>query len=451
MALPISTPPVTTAPLDAAQRYDLALRPFMRVTAEVLSVSGVRAVLSIDGHPVVAQITSPEQAAALRTQHLAHFVVSQVTEDAVVLKFLNGGPDLTAATGANAGRSELANHLLEQMNLPATQANLTLARALLNQRLPVTPELFQELTNLLQQSGAWGDQEANLAAAMKAAGLPLTPGALQLFAAQPGALGQELSALQGNLTALLGQNIPAPLRAVLESALGLLDQTRVDAQSSPQAMAERLRQAVTLLGRSLEHMLGEQVRGGSALWPEESLLTLARLQTLLREAGQDDAASDVHRFLDLIRQQQLLNVRADPASTKADWVGVNFTLHGGEAGQETTNLTARLRISRRGGARKGAIDPQFTNLVVQVDLEDGRALQADLALTGKTIRTNVTAPDEALAQEARASLNELRASLERLGYAVGSASVGVGSPEPVGELVVDQKGHNPMQSVDLEV
>ena len=78
--------PLTVSPVNMPAGQELNLRAFQRITAEVLQVSGTTAVLSIEGFPVVAQLTSADQAAALIAQRNAQFIVTQLSNQSVTLK-----------------------------------------------------------------------------------------------------------------------------------------------------------------------------------------------------------------------------------------------------------------------------------------------------------------------------------------------------------------------------
>ena len=71
--------PRSVSGVTAPHGQELDLRPFQRVTAQVLSVTGITALLSIEGYPVVAQLASADQAATLLPQQTAHFIVTQRT------------------------------------------------------------------------------------------------------------------------------------------------------------------------------------------------------------------------------------------------------------------------------------------------------------------------------------------------------------------------------------
>ena len=444
--------PISIAPVDPALRHEMVLRPFQRITAEVMQVTATQAILSVDGFPVVAQLTSPDQAAALRDQRLAQFVVSQLDGQTIVLKFLRPAETMAQTAFPETVRSDLATRLLTQMGQPVTSENLVLARAALNQRLSVTPDLFKELTSALSVLPNWGAAEADMAAAIKAAGLPLTPGSIQL-AARPG---EQVGDGMARLTVLLQQaaqepGLPEPLRQVLQQGLLLLDDAAVDWNQAPEQIAGRLKTAVEFLGRSFEHILKEQVQGGSPFWPDKTLVQMARLQDVFRENDRPELANAVGRFIDDARQTQLLNVRGEQLPGKGSWTEMGLMLRVPDHGPDPDYFPARLRVAHRSGPQKGNIDPAFTRLVIQVDLEAGQTMQVDLTLVGKQIRAAVTTPNPELCARAQEEVPVLQGGLEKLGYALNDAQVGVGLPPPFESLETHRGSGDVLLTVDMEV
>ncbi|MCX6064920.1 MAG: hypothetical protein NT121_04095, partial [Chloroflexi bacterium] len=131
--------PLSVSPLNAPTTPDLGLRPFQRVTAQVLTVNGPTAVLTIEGYPVVVQLTSADQATALFSQRTAQFIVTQLTDQVITLKFVKNEQSQPALTGTVFNGPELAVSLLQQNNIPMSVNNLMMARSILKQHLPVTP------------------------------------------------------------------------------------------------------------------------------------------------------------------------------------------------------------------------------------------------------------------------------------------------------------------------
>jgi hypothetical protein len=445
--------PISVAPVDPALRHEMVLRPFQRITAEVLQVSPTQAILSVDGFPVVAQLTSADQAAALKEQRSAQFIVTQTDGQSIVLRFLRPATTVLPQAGAEAARTDLTTRMLEQLGQPITSENLVLARAALSQRLLVTPELFKELSSVLSALGNWGTAEAELAAALKAAGLPLTPGSVALAAKAGEQVGDGMARLTGVLMqAAQEPDMPESLRQVLQQGLLLLDDAAVDWNQSSSQLAEKLKTAVNFLGRSFENILKEQIQGGSPFWPDKTLVQMARLQEAFREYGRPELADAVGRFIDDARQAQLMNVRGEPVPGKEAWTEMGMLLRVPDRGPDPDYFPARLRIAHNSGSKKGKIDPAFTRLLIQVDLEGGQMMQVDLSLVGKQINAAVTAPNPELCARAQEEVPTLHESLQKLGYSLADTQVGVGLPPPFEGIDTRRGGDGDvLMTVDMEV
>ena len=248
----------------------LEFKPFQRVTAEILQVNGTQAVISIDGIPVVADVPSADVAASLKGRATAQFIVGQTEDGKTTLRLVTPGQAQVQAPLVQPGLAAEASpnlplQLLKEFGLPVNNATQTAAQAAINQRLAIQPGQMDQLLRTLASQPGWGSQEANLAAAILAAGLPLTPESLEL-AARPAGLGAE------NLAALLGQlqaaTQDAGLTPELRELAGKVLLTLQDAVLVPNASAalpEKLARAVDLTGRPVENLLAETVRGQAAV------------------------------------------------------------------------------------------------------------------------------------------------------------------------------------------
>jgi len=438
MTFPITLP---VSPIGNATDQEFSLRAFQRLTAQVLAVTGTSAILEVEGHSFVAQLTSADQAAELASRQTAQFIVTQLSDQAVTLKLVKNE---TPAAGA-ANTADLAGQILESNNLPQTAESLTLARALLKQHLPVTPRLLSELKNALANYGAWGQAEADLAAAMKAAGLPVTAQSLTLAARQPVQTAEALSRLMTTLAQALGQNPPPELRKQINASLQALDTLAVQwAGKSPQT-ADQLKAAAGMLGRSLENILLEQIQADAKSIPEKSLATLARLQTLLEQSGKDEAAQAVGEFLNNARREQLMNVKPDPTPGQGQWSAIGFMLRDGQK-----SFSARLKIAHEARAESSRINPAYTRLILQVDLQPDETVEVDLALVGKQIRAAMMAQDPAWRRLAQDELPSLEEALGGLGYNLEDVEIGVGKPQPFAQIQMTPASAPPL-TVNIEV
>ena len=96
--------PLSVSPLNQTGQ-ELSLRPFQRVTAQILAVNGTTAILSVEGYPVVAQLSSADQAAALLAQRTAQFIVTQLSDQVVTLKFVKNDQSQPALSRISLCRS----------------------------------------------------------------------------------------------------------------------------------------------------------------------------------------------------------------------------------------------------------------------------------------------------------------------------------------------------------
>ncbi len=434
--------PLSISSLRPASSSDLSLRPFQRVTAQILAVTGTTAVLALDGHPVVVQLTSAEQATALLSQRTAQFTVTKLTDQEITLKFLRHAQAQPSTATSNPRRPELAVRLLEQNNIPLNSNNLLLARSVLNQGLSLTPGLLAELLAELSGLGNWDQSQAELAAALKAAGLPVTSESLTVASRQAAQTGEALGKLISQLQTT-GQNLPPDLLKLLRQNLQMLEQLVLNADGDIAKLAAQLQSAVEVLGQSLESALLEQAEKPETHSMEKSLLSLVRLGQSLEQAGETELAAAVEKFLGDLRHHQFLNAKPEPGPGREAWLEVGFRL-GGER-----NGTARLRIRRESGSIPPEIDPAFTRLVLQVDLSESETVEVDLTLAGKQLRAQVTAPQAVWCQRAEIELLSLEQALQGLGYSLKETSIITAQPQPFERLKLSS-GNAPLMTVNIE-
>lgn len=439
---------LSISPLNPASGQELGLRPFQRVTAQILNVTGTTAILSIEGYPVVAQLASSDQAAALLAQKTAQFIVSQLSDQMVTLKFVRNDQPQTGS-GMAAGQ-ELAAKILEQNGIPVTETSLAVARSALKQHLSVTADLLTELLGALKDYGAWGDGEVDLAAAMKAAGLPVTAESLALAARQKMQTGETL----GNLISLLNdaskQRLSADTQKQLSSSLNMLKEMVMQWDGDAQKLAKQLRDSVNLLGKSLENELLNLAQNPNANPAEKSLLSLAKLQQMLQQEGKQDLAKALEKFLGDIRQNQFMNIKPDPVPGRGAWSEVGFLLERIKQDNEQEYPTARLRVAHEGGPNAGKINPAYTRLILQVDINPEETVEVDISLVNKQLKTSMTAPDPNWVKTAQEELPNLEETLKLMGYTIHDMQVGVGFPRTFENISLPNGGTIPM-TVDIEV
>ncbi len=438
--------PLPVSPITTTVGQEIGLRSFQRVTAQILSVTGNTAVLSIEGHPVVAQLTSADQAAALLSQPTAQFVVTQLTNQTVTLKFVNNEQTQAPVfTGP-----ELALRLLEQNNLPATASNLMMARSMLKQHLPVTARSLNELLDTLSESGPWGEADAELAAAMKAAGLPVTAKSLKLVSRQTAQTGEALFQLITTLSKSAKRDLPAEIQKLINQNLQILNTIVLNGDGEPSQLAEQLRAAVEFLGRSLENMLLEQSQNPNALFNEKSLASLVRLQQMLEQFGQKEGAQAIKEFLANTLQNQFINVKPDPVPGSGVWSEIGLMIQNAKQKVDEKYSPVRLRIAHESKADSDKINPEYTRMIIQVDINPDETVEVDLSLVGKQIRTSVIAPDLLWCNEAQKESPSLMDALQALGYNLKDMQIGVGDAQPFAG-VKKTSGGVPIMTVNIEI
>ena len=432
--------PISISPINNTNGQSFDLRVFQRITAQVLSVTGTTAVLEVEGHPVVAQLTSADQSALLSSQRTAQFVITQLGDNSVTLKLIKNEQTFPAGT---AYGPDLAERFLENNNLPITTSNLVMTRALLRQHLPITPRTLKELQGALSEYGDWGEAEADLAAAIKSAGLPLTGQSLALSARRPAPTAQAFSQLMATLAQAAKQNLPENLLEQLRSNLQFLNSLILDRGGDSSRMADQLKAWAEAFGRSLENILLSEIQNGAESISKNNLIELAKLQNLLEQFGRQETARSLKEFLTDIRREQLMNVRSDSPST-TEWLEIGFALP--KANKDFAS--ARLRIARDGTAK--AINPASTRLVLQVDLSPAETVEVDLSFAGKQIRSSVTSPNPAWCKQAQAELPSLTDALAELGYTLTDFQVDVQMPQSFNRLQ-SGTGSIDLMTVNIEV
>ncbi len=432
--------PIT--PTRAPETPEPGLRLFQRITAQVLTVTGTAVVLSIDGQPIVAQLTSSDQAAALFPRQTAQFIVTKLNDEAITLKLLRNDPAQPPATAAGP---ELALRLLEQNNLPVTANHLMMARSVLKQNLPISPGLLNELLGAMPEDGSWGSAESDLAAALKAAGLPVTAETLKLAARQPAPAGQALAGLIAQLSQAAGQDLPPEVLAALRQGLQTLNGLVVNSDGNPARTAEQLKTAISLLGRSIENLLLEP----SSL-PEANLGVLLRLRDSLEQAGKTDLSHAIHEFVEDLRQNQFLNAKPDPAPGRENWAEVSLMLQTVHPKTEEEYSQARLRVLRKPGAGTEQSDPDLTRLLLQVEVTPGEVVEIAIDVTGQQIRTTLTAADALWCENARQELPSFEQALQALGFTPQGTRIEQGKPSMPGRLLSIAEGPI-LRAIDIEV
>ena len=436
--------PISVSPINNTNEQFFGLRAYQRITAQVISITGTTAILEVDGHPVVAQLTSADQAATLSSQPTAQFIITQLNDQSVTLKFVKNEQAQPTLVGIVANGPELAERVLESNNLPVTTANLMMTRSLLKQQLPVTPELLNELQNALTEYGKLGEADMDLAAAMKSAGLPVTAQSLALAAQTPATTAQTLSQLIQSLTQTASQEIPEELLKQLTANLQTLRSLILTADGNSSQLADQLKAAVEAFGQSIENVLLKKIQNSGKSISEKNLTSLVKLQNMLEQLGEKETVQTIKEFLADIRREQLMNVKPEQPRGYDEWAQIGFVIQNTNQRTEEKFSSARLRIAR------GPKENTNTRLILQVDLQSGETVEIDLALAGRQIKTLVKSPDLMWCEAAQNELPSLADALNELGYTLKDFQVSVETPQTFSRLQPGT-GSLHLMTVNIEV
>jgi len=426
------------------------LRLFQRVTAEILQINGTQAVISIEGHPIVARLVSQQEAAQLAGKKVAQFIVTAMDQEAITLKIFN--PPLSSAAGSGVGLpvQEMALRILQEYGLPVRPELLLLARAALAQHLEVNPENLQKMLAALG-GGSWGQAEAEMAAAMLAAGLPLNEETLALAlrarSIYPQALMQLFASLQA---AQSNPSLTAEQARLLQTLQNLFQHLLLPAGTDVQTLAVRIREAVRFSGRSLENILlaeGGVAEGQSspAGWMEA-----VRLLSQLRQNGLGEIADQVQRFMDQARMNGLLNLPPQVPPGQGVWAEARMLMVN-PAGGEQPLLPVRLRLARREKGNSAHIDPLHTTLNIQVEVRPNQVFQVALSVVGRQMRLIVTAPDAEWLSETRSEMPSLEEALRQMGYHLQDSRVEVGRVDFMPAALCPVPARPSLALIDLEI
>jgi len=215
-------------------------------------------------------------------------------------------------------------------------------------------------------------------------------------------------------------------------------------------LAEQLKASAELLGRSLESILLAQSQNPKGLFPEKSLVTLVRLQQMLEQFGQKESARAINEFLADILQNQFMNVKPDPVPGRGVWSEIGFMIQSAQQKADEKFSSARLRIAHESKADSDKINPAYTRLIIQVDLEPGKTIEVDLSLVGKQIRTSVMAPDPLWCDKAQGEIPSLVEALQTLGFELKDVQIGMGDPQPSDEIST-AFGSTNLMTINIEV
>lgn len=441
--LPVNQTPNTAQP-------EGGLRLFQRVTAEIWQINGTQAVISIDGHPIVARLVSQQEAAQLAGKRVAQFIVTAMDQEAITLKIFNPPQSIAAGSGVGLPVQEMALRILQEYGLPVRPELLLLARAALAQHLEVNPENLQKMLAALG-GGSWGQAEAEMAAAMLAAGLPLNEETLALAlrarSIYPQALMQLFASLQA---AQSNPSLTAEQARLLQTLQNLFQHLLLPAGTDVQTLASRIREAVRFGGRSLENILLAEGAAADGQSSTPGWMEAVRLLSQLRQHGLGEIADQVQRFMDQARMNGLLNLPPQVPPGQGVWAEARMLMVNPAGGGQPL-LPVRLRLARREKGNSAHIDPLHTTLNIQVEVRPNQVFQVTLSVVGRQMRLIVTAPDAEWLSETRSEMPSLEEALRQMGYHLQDSRVEVGRVDSMPAALNPLPARPSLAMIDVEI
>ena len=408
---------------------EIQLRTNQRVSAEVLNVSGDQVELMIRGVRVVGKLLSQEQSAELANRQSAQFIVRGMVDGELQLQLLGELQTTTLSTQESQWLT-LSKNLLHILNLPADDENIMLAKALLENNLPVTQNLIEQMKTALQSLGQWGENEAEMAAALKAGGFPISDGSLQLALQKLPDFNSNIQELQTAIQQQIQNESSPEVKQMLESALKFLNGLRIDMSSQPEQMAEQIKNLITVLGKSFEANIAQQVQQNevniaNALNSKNADGNNLDLILTLRNHFVHQNDSSTVRLIDTMinsmRQMQLLNSAQLTDPLDPPWLTVDLPINAGalsgnalEASKEF--LPANIKISYQSGQKDKKINPQDTRLILSFDLDNNNKIKIDISMLGKKMGAWMTVNSEEWKTLVEAESGTFKEAMEKLGY-----------------------------------
>jgi hypothetical protein len=418
------------SPVQHPDEGNLYLRVNQRVAGEVIKVANDQVILSIQGVQVVARLSTPDQTLALMDRRFAQFIVKDLKDQVLTLQLVEqNNTGVPKPIGVNR-EAVLLKGLLDQIGIKPDAQNQSLAQAAIRNGLPVTAQLLQELSGILKPLQPWGDTEANLAALLKSQQVPVSPDTIRLLAKSPAEVTQSMGNIIYQLDQLLKTgNLSLPMRDQVARVLETFSQAIIRGDLPTDELVSRLKNAVTLLGKSIE---GELARSGDPNRSELELglLALTRLRTELAARGHTGIAGEIDRLNEYLRLVHIMNAESNELGQQNKWIQLELPVHYPVATANPAQPDlhpARIRIAREqdsdGHTR---VNPNYTRIVLQVDLSDNQAIEVDLSVVSKQIGLAITGTDPDVARSAGMELDQLKAELSDLGYETRYSQVDTG-------------------------
>lgn len=452
------TGPIQSNLPPTQERADQFLKVNQRIAGEIISVSNENVVLAVNGVQIVAKMTSSDQLALLLERRFANFVVKDITNNQVTLQLST--PAQIASSQQNIPNNSLGLALLAQFGLPVDEPNLLIVQSALNRGLKITPELVNEMRQVLETSPGWTQSDAQLAAAIKSAGLPLTEGSLNLAQSSIKDVTSNFLTLINQMKESLNRpGLPPQIHQMIQTALTALQNTLVQSGGSKELIHQNLQNSIKGLGSSLEHALANILtKGGTESQASDVngiLMNLASLRNELANSGLTRLISSIDRFIEGMRWTHFVNVEVDQPIGKGQWTQLDLPISFGYNQLNQVHPDSihnlQIRVAHQEDEEGSTINPNYTRLVIQVDLDEDDLIKVDLSIVSNLIGAEITATNNVICSTASEELDELKIGLSNLGYTLKTSKIELG--KSILEMDLDESGKAlpTVSSVDLGV
>jgi hypothetical protein len=461
------------------------LKVNQRIAGEVLHVSNEQVVLAVNGVQIVAKMTSSEQLAMLMDRRYAFFVVKDISNSQVTLQLINNPQTNTAVQKPAISSTSIGQAILEQLGIKVDQSNLTIVQSALDQGLKVTPELLNEIKQVLEPLSKWGSKDAQLAAAIKSAGLPLSTGSLKLAQNAVKEIKTHFLAVYEQLEVEISRpGISQQAYQSLRNVQIALKDAIIQGNSTIENIEQNIFGSIRNLGSSLENNIGKVVQPGfeneiaKALQPgikngltkpiqlegqelqnskmSGVLFTLANLRHELGPANSGRLTTAIDNFIEGMRWMHFVNAEPDHPLPKGQWtqldLPITFSFQTVNHLQRNLVHDLQIRVAHDNDEQTAnSINPDYTRLVIQVDLDQEEMIKVDLSIVANLIGAEITASSETICLRASEELDEFQTGLSNLGFTLKTSKVELGGSKlELGISEPDRIGRT-ISSVDLGV
>ncbi|MDP3721840.1 MAG: hypothetical protein Q8R09_05200, partial [Anaerolineaceae bacterium] len=393
------TGPIQSSLPPSQGSTDQFLKVNQRISGEIISVTNENVVLAINGVLVVAKMTSAEQLALLLDQRFANFIVKDIANNQITLQ-LTASPAQKSNIQRSSTNNSLGMALLEQFGMPIDEANISIVQAALNRGLKITPELINQLRQVLDGTAGWTQADVNLAVAIKSAGLPLTEGSLNLAQSSVKNIPANFLILISQMNEALNRpGLPAEIQQMIRSTLAALQNTMVQGGGTKENIEKNLMASIKGLGSSIENeiskIITQNIKVSQTSEFNNVLLNLASLRHELANTNMGRLFLAIDRFIEGMRWTHFVNIDPDQPIAKGQWtqmdLPVSFGFNHLNQAQSESIHNLQIRVAHQEDDEEGSkINPNYTRLVIQVDLEANEMIKVDLSIVSKMIGADIT-------------------------------------------------------------